>query len=553
MAFLPALGAGFGALSSGFGVISSGNYVRAIKQVGKVAPVIGGEVRATIREAGDVAKDVLEGVNKTIKKTEESAKAVLTSAQSNVVKVIRAAGSESQALSHVIRDDLEELLKVTSLEAQCTLGKAGLELKGVIQETGKEAQKTGLLLSTELNKQILTTSEEVEKRLAQTRGEIQEIVDSTADNIKDVVVLTGQEAEQRLGACIDRVNRALEQRLIQIRALSDGLTEKVSGEAKGVIVDLGKEGKMLIQEFGKEFRISATAALKDLKEVFKISIGEAGKELRLAITAAGNEMRAIMAEVPYIAGEAGHAFGEGLALGIKDVVWKSPDFKKFIEGLPQRMRQKEANMLEILVDIRRQDQCEAYEKFEIYKAFRELIRCSGIPLEQKDLLFLYVGLVALSDKKLYHYTTSFCRRIPIDYADKIIEGIPGDREDKNSVYCLLKYNVKEAERKVTFPEQQVTIVPLIEENPLQKVLEEKEIELFNARLESGKRAIALEKTRRRLAAVAAERDARPREDQLEQLRERVGKLEQSNEKLLAEKNAAELKLNQLAESMSGVN
>ena len=201
--------------------------------------------------------------------------------------------------------------------------------------------------------------------------------------------------------------------------------------AKGIILDLGQQGRLLIRDLGNEFRLVANETLAKSFAGQEMMIRVAGEEMRLTVQQFGVEIRSTVYTIPRIAGLAGEQFGSSFARGLKEALWKKDDAGRLIDRMKVAACTAEGLNIERLLEfIEDQRQLTTQQKAQLYEALIDIVNDLSLVQEKKERrnLLLLVGVAILKDDSLSQQGMFAYLARQATYKDALIEKIPGEAQ-----------------------------------------------------------------------------------------------------------------------------
>lgn len=558
--------AGLGVVSSGFGFLSSTNYLNMVKEAGNVIHIAGVETRETVREVGAEARETVRVVGKearaTIQKADEVAQNMIremnqkvnhsiTHARRNAESVVQTTAIEGRVTASHLRLQAQEVLRLASAESNILLARLGSETRDTIRTGSQEFRKTGLLLSSEINQHINNASQQAQTLLRSGGNEVKQLIETATDNLSRLTINTREQYDEFVTNFTREIGACLNTTLDNVSEKLKDFTSHLAEEANGLILNFGDQGRLLIRDTGKEFRVTADKVLKDFFAGQELVIAQGGIEARLVIQEMGKEVRSTLYEIPYIAGKAGENLARGISFGFMDQCYGLKDVDRRIHKLQEYFSKQSASIEQAVRYVFAQDDLPPHIKFQLYKALVEIV---NIPENADDMkkILVFIGVMALRDQSLKQ--RSFCGLRNVDYGDQLIAHIPGEaktllREHReNTLWVLYPPKVVEAPLLLvnavnTEPLEQLIDIKDLESAHLQKELEIARSRNQHLQLEHAEEAVAIEELRGRIEAVTREKD------------DQIAKLSRQHlltaQRLEEENNRLKLNLQRLARRANG--
>ncbi len=184
------------------------------------------------------------------------------------------------------------------LDAKETLEQLSGVLDGAIDKTGKvagEVIKEFYDQSGKLVREVRNQAGEVIREFRNEAGALIREARDAAGQLVDRVQYAAGTVVREMGDRVDMSvrNASKEAQLIIGKAgeTANGVIEKVEGSANKVMVNFGKQGKMLIEKVGSELVIASDEMTKYFERGAKATLKVAGLETQMVIGAAGHEAR----------------------------------------------------------------------------------------------------------------------------------------------------------------------------------------------------------------------------------------------------------------------
>jgi vacuolar-type H+-ATPase subunit H len=426
------------------GFFTANSYRKLVQQTGAEAratiQVGGQEVRATIEKAEDSAcrtiSDCKYAVGSCLEKARSDTSRVLEKTKVEMESVIAATGIESRHTSRHLAIQVEHLMRQAVIDTETILAKAGRETRNTVEFTNREARETALLLSNEADKMIHSSSREIGTLIKNGSIEIKGILEQSTRESKIIIEEAGEEFSIRSSEVINLACEQAQQVITHILEESEvslsHLLDRIREDVHGIVLSLGDQGRLMIQDTGQEVRVTADHVLAKAFQGQQMVIKGIGYEARLTVEAFGKEVRSTLYEIPFIAGVTAEQVGRGLVHGLRSELLGSSPITTLIYKIERAMHAKqEISVFDLLNFISQQNQAsiQARDKVKLYVAlinlFNDPVLCA--PEEARKNAFLLIGVAAIRDKDLRETTHSwifFSQQSNL--AHEVIKEIPGE-------------------------------------------------------------------------------------------------------------------------------
>lgn len=431
-------------INNALGFFKVNSYRKLVQQAGaesRATIKVGGqEVRATIEKAEDSACKTVSRCQSAVRSSLGTAREemfrVLGKTRQEMESIIAIGGIEARHSSKHLAIQVEYLMQKGALEANGVLSKAGQETRQAIQLANEEARITTLLLSGEANKIIQTSGERVNQCIKSGSEEIQTILSQSAIEAKSIIEIAGDEWSARSIQIINAAERCVQQTLSQLLQESEESLSRLIGqvgeEANGVVLNLGRQGNLLIQDTGEEVRVTADHVLAKAFHGQEMIIKGFGDEARLTVTAFGNQIRSTLYQLPFIASLTAEQIGRSLVHGLRAELIGSSQVEELNFKIRQAMcSTTEINIIELLTFVGDQSQSSIrpQDKVELYKGLINLFNSPVFPEEKRKYAFVLIGVTAIKDERLTEMRRTWWGwgyLQQVDFAQKVIDTIPGE-------------------------------------------------------------------------------------------------------------------------------
>ena len=553
--------AALSAVSSGFGFLSSGNYLKMVGRAGAEAratiQVGGEEMRATLQKAEQFADATLRRagaeVRQSVRLVGNEARQTVRDASSEACLVLQEAGIQSRQTAKVMEIQVEHVLDRTARHLDYLLQEASLQSQRTIRLGGEELKQTCFVLDQMIQANINAAGERSCQVLTHGGEQIRAILNQAQIEATTLIRAAGSEYAEKSTQIIRQALMQVDDVISKILGTFDESVENwittASSQARGLIIDLGKQGQLWIEQAGQEVRMSANAILTQAFHGQTMVIKEAGEEMRLTIGQATFQLRSVLHEIPYITAQMAEALGENFAYGLVSGFWGKSEAQAIVQHMKNAMRRPGVTIEGLIEFVSEQNQLRSKDKFELYKTLVASFNIESVGQEGRQYFFLKIGVAAFEDPDLKDQLSGgfFGTAREIDYAEELIKNMPGKAQS-------ILQEKREKALEIYLPRVTEFVLPLIESsNPLTEVVEGLKLKQL-----AGENALALEQKKVLLEKARVEQEVSEKErlssslaefckqnDVLKQNNENL-KSELDKQKEIAEKNIQYLKM-QLSE------